>query len=89
MLVFIAPDENDAEALYLAVRDYLAWGSIHNERDELNLDAQQRSQVANSLEKADETVDLRLQGAYNWLLVPMQPKPLKAIKFQIQKNQRR
>jgi hypothetical protein len=82
MLVFIAPDENDAEALKLAVRDYLAWESIPDERDELNLDAQQRRQVAASLQKADETVDLRVRGAYSWLLVPSQPEPLGPIELQ-------
>jgi len=82
MLVFIAPDENDAEALRLAVRDFLAWQSIQDERDELNLDAQQRRQVAASLQKADETVNLRLRSAYNWLLIPVQPDPLGAIEFQ-------
>ncbi|MDY6878338.1 MAG: DUF499 domain-containing protein [Chloroflexota bacterium] len=82
MLVFIAPDENDADPLRLAVRDFLAWHSIQDERDELNLDAQQRRQVATSLQKADETVDLRLRSAYNWLLVPIQPDPLGGIEFQ-------
>jgi hypothetical protein len=82
MLVFIAADEGDAQALCLAVREYLAWKSIHDERDELNLDAQQRRQVATSLQKADETVVLRLRGAYNWLLVPVQPEPLGPIEFQ-------
>ncbi len=85
MLVFIAPDENDAEALKLAIRDFLAWQSIQDERDELNLDAQQRKQVAASLDKANETADLRLRAAYNWLLVPVQPDPLGAIEFQASK----
>jgi predicted AAA+ superfamily ATPase len=85
MLLFIAADENDAEALRLAVRDFLAWRSIYEEREELNLDAQQRRQVATSLQKADETVDLRLRSAYNWLLVPVQPDPLGKIEFQASK----
>ncbi|MBN1811062.1 MAG: hypothetical protein JXA14_04425, partial [Anaerolineae bacterium] len=85
MLVFLAADEGDAEALRLAVRDYLAWQSIQDERDELNLDAQQRRQVKTSLGKADETVDLRVRGAYNWLLVPVQPEPLGPIEFQANK----
>ena len=82
MLVFIAADENDAEALRLGVREFLAWQSIQDERDELNLDAQQRRQVATSLQKADETVDLRLRSAYNWLLVPVQPEALGPVEFQ-------
>jgi predicted AAA+ superfamily ATPase len=82
MLMFIAPDAGDAEALRLAVRDFLAWQSIHDEREELNLDAQQRRQVSTSLQKADETVDLRLRATYSWLLVPVQPDPLGAIELQ-------
>ena len=85
MLVFIAADEGDAEALLNGVRDYLAWSSINNERNELNLDAQQRRQVADSLKKANETVDLRLKGSYNWLLVPIQPEPLGPIEMQANK----
>ena len=85
MLLFIAADENDAEALSLAIRDFLAWKSIHKEREGLNLDAQQCRQVAASLGKADETVDLRLRSAYSWLLVPVQPDPLGPIEFQTSK----
>ena len=85
MLTFIAPDENDTEALCLAVRDYLAWKSVQDEREELNLDAQQRRQVSSSLDKNNETVDLRLRSAYNWLLVPVQPDPLGATEFQSSK----
>jgi predicted AAA+ superfamily ATPase len=85
MLVFVAADEGDADALAQAVRDFMAWQSIHNERDELNLDAQQRRQVTTSRDRADETINLRLQTAYNWLLVPYQPDPLGPIEFQASK----
>jgi len=82
ILVFIAPDENDAQALDSAMRETLAWQSIEDEKDELNLDAQQRRQVSDSLTKANQTVDLRLRSAYNWLLIPTQPDPLGPIEFQ-------
>ncbi len=85
MLLFIAADENDIEALRQAVRDFKAWQSIRDEEEELNLDAQQRRQVVKSLEKTNETVDLRLRAAYNWLLTPVQPEPLGAIEFQASK----
>ncbi|MCB0073629.1 MAG: DUF499 domain-containing protein, partial [Caldilineaceae bacterium] len=42
MLVFVAPDAANAEALEAAVRDHLAWDSIDTQQEELNLDAQQR-----------------------------------------------
>ena len=82
MLVFIAPNETDAQALDSAMRDYLAWQSIEDEKDEHNLDTQQRRQVTDSLTKTNQTVDLRLRSAYNWLLVPTQPDPLGPIEFQ-------
>jgi uncharacterized protein len=76
MLVFLAADENDTAALITAVREFLAWRSIQDEAEALNLDAQQSRQVRSALEKADETIDLRLREAYSWLLVPLQPEPL-------------
>jgi uncharacterized protein len=82
MLLFIAPDENGMEALQTAVREYLAWESIQKEEEALNLDAQQRRQVKESLARSDETVDLRLREAYSWLLTPTQPDPLGPIEFQ-------
>ena len=82
MLVFLAADEHDCAALRTAVREFMAWRSIRQEEEQLNLDAQQRRQVAKSLGKADETVDLRVRAAYSWLLVPVQPEPLGAIEFQ-------
>jgi hypothetical protein len=82
MLVFVAPDENDVDALREGVREFLAWQSIQREREELNLDAQQRRQVNTSLEKANETVDLRVRTAYSWLLVPWQPEPLGPVEIQ-------
>ncbi len=82
MLVFLAVDENDAQDLIGAVRDSLAWQSIKDEREELNLDAQQTRQVNTSCDKAKETVELRLKAAYSWLLAPVQPEPLGAIEIQ-------
>ncbi|MCB9423196.1 MAG: ATP-binding protein [Ardenticatenaceae bacterium] len=82
MLLFIAADQNGMEALETAVRECLAWQSIQDEEEPLNLDAQQRRQVKTSLDKADETVDLRLMEAYSWLLSPVQPDPLGKIEFQ-------
>ncbi len=82
MLVFIAADTTDAEAWDRALREYLAWQSIHDEEEQLNLDAQQRKQVKSNLQRTDETVRIRLQETYSWLIVPMQPDPTGAIEFQ-------
>ena len=82
MLLFVAPDNSGMEALETAVREFMAWRSIQDEEEPLNLDAQQRRQVKNSLDKADETVELRLREAYSWLLTPIQPDPLGKIELQ-------
>lgn len=82
MLVFIAPDGNDVQAWDKALRDYLAWQSIFDEAEQLNLDAQQRRQVEGSLKRADETVQSRLMETYSWLIVPTQPEPTGAIEYQ-------
>ncbi len=82
MLVFIAADTNDAEAWEKALREYLAWKSISDEEEQLNLDSQQRKQVKSNLARTDETVRVRLQETYSWLIVPVQPDPTGDIEFQ-------
>jgi predicted AAA+ superfamily ATPase len=82
MLVFIAPDQGDVEALKDAVREHLAWQSIRNDEEQLNLDAQQRKQVQAQLARTLETIEHRLMEAYNWLLMPYQPEPMGEIEWQ-------
>ncbi|MFN2137709.1 MAG: ATP-binding protein, partial [Candidatus Promineifilaceae bacterium] len=82
MLVFMAAGANGMSALEEAVREFLAWQSIQDEEDALDLGTQQRRQVSNSLKTADNTVDTRLQEAYRWLITPTQPDPLGPINLQ-------
>jgi hypothetical protein len=82
MLVFIAPDANDAEAWEKALREYLAWKSIKDEAEPLNLDAQQRKQVDTNCKRTEETLLVRLQETYSWLIVPVQPDPTGPIEYQ-------
>lgn len=82
MLLFVAPDESGMESLVEAVREFLAWQSIQKEEEPLNLDAQQKRQVKASLDTSNETVDLRIQEAYQWLLTPTQPEPLGPVIWQ-------
>lgn len=74
-LVFLAADRNRMEDLKQAVRQYLAWESIVQESEILNLDAFQRNQAQTKRNDANKSVDLRLPEAYFWLLVPDQPDP--------------
>lgn len=82
MLVFIAADATDAAALEKAVRERLAWTTIRDEADQLDLGTQQRKQVSSNLKRADETVVARLQEAYSWLIVPTQTDPTGPVEFQ-------
>lgn len=70
MLVFLAPDQGALPALEQEVRRYLAWTSIKNDSQDLNLDAAQNRETENSLKRSNETVDLRLNETWCWLLVP-------------------
>jgi predicted AAA+ superfamily ATPase len=81
-LVFIAADANDAEAWERAIRDYLAWKSIQDEAEPLNLDAQQRKQVQGNLDTSNKTVQARMQETYSWLIVPVQPDPTGPVELQ-------
>jgi predicted AAA+ superfamily ATPase len=70
MLAFIAPDQDLMTSLKQAVRLYIAWKSIKDDSEDLNLDAAQNRETQNNLHRANETVDVRIKEAYCWLLVP-------------------
>lgn len=70
MLAFVAPDDDAEFALTRAVREYLAWKSIKEDSEDLNLDAAQNRETANNLKRSNETVDLRIKETYSWLLAP-------------------
>lgn len=72
MLVFVTVDRELATGLEPEVRRFLAWQSVNADADTLNLDAHQRKQAAESVSRSDETVNIKLQEAYGWLLVPNQ-----------------
>jgi hypothetical protein len=72
MLVFVCPDEGLVESLTQEVRRFLAWKSVVEDAEALNLDAHQRRLATESQTRSDETVQVRLHEAYCWLLVPTQ-----------------
>jgi len=74
-LVFLAPDTTRLQELSAAVRQYMAWMSIVQGREELNLDAFQSRQAETKKHNADETVKVRIPETYQWLLVPVQNRP--------------
>jgi predicted AAA+ superfamily ATPase len=72
MLVFLAPDKARLEELREAARFYLAWSSIKDEWEELNLDAQQRRHAESQTKHFNETVQQRISETFVWMLTPHQ-----------------
>jgi predicted AAA+ superfamily ATPase len=72
MLVFLATDSERLEELRQAVGYWMAWFSIQQEEDQLNLDAAQKRQVVNQIKRYEETIESRLSETYCHLIVPSQ-----------------
>lgn len=74
-LVFLAADKVRLQDLDEAVRRFLAWESILEEKVALNLDPHQVRQAETQKGAADGAATARLPEAYQWLLVPEQSNP--------------
>ncbi len=74
-LVFLAGDKTRLQDLDEAARKYLAWKSILDEREQLNLTPYQVTQAETQKTAADSAVTARLPETYQWLLVPVQATP--------------
>jgi len=81
-LVFMAADKTRYQDLDAAIRWYLAWQSILDEKDELDLTPHQVRQAETQKAGTDSAVSARLPEAYQWLLVPQQPTPQAQIEWQ-------
>jgi predicted AAA+ superfamily ATPase len=83
MLVFAACDQRSLEGLEQATADFLAWSSICDRVDELNLDAHQTTQARNRRSQSDDAVGLRLVESYKYVLIPRQDDPVGGVTFDI------
>jgi predicted AAA+ superfamily ATPase len=81
-LIFLAVDKTRLQDLDEAVRYYLAWESIVEEHEGLNLDPHQVKQAESQCKVAESTVTIRIPEAYQWLLVPTQATPQSDIEWQ-------
>lgn len=73
-LVFLAADQNRFQDLEDAARRYLAWESILNDRESLNLDPSQVKQAEDQRKASKQMVEARIPETYRWLLTPFQGK---------------
>ena len=81
-LVFLAADRVRYQDLDEALRQYLAWASVLEDKEELNLDPHQARQAEVRWQAADDTVTARLPEAYQWLLAPEQETPGSVLTWQ-------
>jgi hypothetical protein len=81
-LVFLAADKVRMQDLDEAVRKFLAWDSIVDEKEQLNLDPHQVKQAETQRSSADAAVTARLPEAYQWLLIPEQTNPQAKVTWQ-------
>ena len=81
-LVFLAADKARLQDLDEAVRRCLAWTSIVDEANSLNLDPHQLKQAVTQKENASSAVAARLPEAYQWMIVPTQSSPQANIEWQ-------
>ena len=81
-LVFLAADKTRLQDLDEAVRKFLAWESILDEKDRLDLSPHQVKQAETQKTAADGVVTARLPETYQWLLVPTQANPQAPVTWQ-------
>jgi predicted AAA+ superfamily ATPase len=81
-LVFLAVDQTRLQDLDEAARRFLAWQSILEEKEKLDLSPHQVKQAETQKASADSAVTARLPEAYQWLLVPTQNSPQANIEWQ-------
>lgn len=71
-LVFLAADSTKTDDLLGRVAQYLAWKSISEDYETLNLDTFQRKQAGLREHEADDFVDQQIGGVWTRALVPFQ-----------------
>lgn len=71
-LVFLAPDQQRLVDLQKAIQMSLAWRSIVNDKESLNLTPFQERQARTRLSESESRVLAQLPEVYQWLFVPEQ-----------------
>ena len=82
MVVFLAPDTTRLGELEQALRQYLAWTSIENDKEMLGLTPHAARQAEGQRKAASEAAHQRIPETYQWLLVPSQDKDAPEVVWQ-------
>jgi hypothetical protein len=74
-LVFLVPEKNRLQELDEQARRYLAWKSIVDEKETLNLTPHLLNQASTQLRTAESGLEGRIPEVYKMMLVPSQASP--------------
>ena len=74
-IVFLAADETRMKELNTSVRKYLAWQSILDDKETLNLSVLQIRQGEEQRKHEDDSISIRLLESFCWLIYPYQSEP--------------
>jgi len=80
-LVFLAADKVRLQDLDEALRKFIAWQSIVEEKSELELAPSQVRQAEQQKAAADSAVAARIPETYQWVLVPSQKAPQSSVEW--------
>ena len=80
-LAFLAADHARLQDLEDAVRRFLAWQSILQDRERLDLPPHQVRQAETRKQESDNAVQGRIGESYQWLLVPSQSSPTDKVEW--------
>lgn len=71
-LVFLAPDEQKVEVLRSAVRDHLAWKSIVDETEKLDLRHEQAQTARRRMDEEANRIENQIPEVWIWAIAPRQ-----------------
>ncbi|MGE3977829.1 MAG: Swt1 family HEPN domain-containing protein, partial [Nitrospira sp.] len=80
-LAFLAVDKARLQDLDESVRRYLAWQSILDDKETLDLSPHQVRQAQNQKDSAFSVVSARIPESYQWLMVPTQASPQASVQW--------
>jgi len=78
-LIFLCADEDTKTAVYEQIKKFLAWQSILQEKDVLNLDQHRIKEANRNQKESDERLNGALRETYKWILAPYQDKEKKGL----------
>ena len=70
MIVFVAADASYVNQLIAEAKRFLAWTSIKDDRESLNLDVAQTRETDQNVKRTSESLDVKIDEAYSWLIAP-------------------